>query len=82
MIHVGEQLGKILSISIENPQCTEHPPMYLWYPPILNLNHNAYSIYPRIYVKCESMARGTNVHLTLPELSSEWTLFVGSLVTL
>ena len=34
MIHVGEQLDKILSISIENsdvlniPQCTEHPPMY------------------------------------------------------
>ena len=34
MIHVGKQLDKILSISIENsdvlniPQCTEHPPMY------------------------------------------------------
>ena len=34
MIHVGEQLDKILSISIENsdvlniPRCTEHPPMY------------------------------------------------------
>ena len=34
MIHVGEQLNKILSISIENsnvlniPRCTEHPPMY------------------------------------------------------
>ena len=34
MIHVGEQLDKILSISIENPdvlnipQCTEHLPMY------------------------------------------------------
>ena len=34
MIHVGEQLDKILSISIENPdvlnipQCTEHPLMY------------------------------------------------------
>ena len=46
MIHVGEQLDKILSISIENsdilniprcthdiPQCSEHPPMYSWYPP-------------------------------------------------
>ena len=60
MIHVGEQLDKILSISIENsdvlkspdvvmispdvlmissqythgiPQCTEHLPMYSWYPP-------------------------------------------------
>ena len=46
MTHVGEQLDKILSISIENsdvlnipwcthdiPQCTEHPPMYSWYPP-------------------------------------------------
>ena len=34
MIHVGEQLDKIFSISIENsdvlniPRCTEHPPMY------------------------------------------------------
>ena len=34
MIHVGEQLDKILSISIENsnvlniPRYTEHPPMY------------------------------------------------------
>ena len=34
MIHVGEQLDKILSISIENSdvlnilRCTEHPPMY------------------------------------------------------
>ena len=34
MIHVGEQLNKILSISIENSnvlnisRCTEHPPMY------------------------------------------------------
>ena len=34
MIHVGEQLDKILSISIENSnvlnisQCTEHLPMY------------------------------------------------------
>ena len=34
MIHVGEQLDKILSISIENsdvlniPRFTEHPPMY------------------------------------------------------
>ena len=34
MMHVGEQVGKNLSISIENPYvlniapCTEHPPMY------------------------------------------------------
>ena len=34
MMHVGEQVGKNLSISIENPnvlnilRCTEHPPMY------------------------------------------------------
>ena len=28
-------------------------------PPSLNLNHNAYSIFPRIYVRRESMARGT-----------------------
>ena len=39
MIHVGEQLDKILSISIENsdvlniPQCTHYiPPIYSWYP--------------------------------------------------
>ena len=34
MIYVGEQVGKNLSISIENsnvlntPRCTEHPPTY------------------------------------------------------
>ena len=28
-------------------------------PPGLNLNHNAYSIFPRIHVRRESMARGT-----------------------
>ena len=34
MMHVGEQVGEDLSISIENPDvlniphCTEHPPMY------------------------------------------------------
>ena len=39
MMHVGEQVGKSLSISIENPdvlsipQCTEHPPMYSWHSP-------------------------------------------------
>ena len=39
-IHVGEQLDKILSISIENSdvlnisRCTHDiPPMYSWYPP-------------------------------------------------
>ena len=31
-------------------------------PPGLNLNHNAYSIFPRIHVRRESMARGTKVH--------------------
>ena len=44
MMHVGEQVGRNISISIENsdllniPQCThaisrctEHPPMYSWY---------------------------------------------------
>ena len=41
MIHVGEQLDKILSISIENPnvlnipRCTHDiPPMHSWYPPM------------------------------------------------
>ena len=35
----GGALDKILSISVENsdvlniPRCTEHPPMYSWYPP-------------------------------------------------
>ena len=24
----GKQIDKSLSVSIENPQCTEHPPMY------------------------------------------------------
>ena len=46
MIHVGEQLDKILSISIENsdvlniPRCTHDIPlMYSWYPPdVLNIS--------------------------------------------
>ena len=33
-------------------------------PPSLNLNHNAYSILPRIHVRRESMARGTQEHFT------------------
>ena len=52
MIHVGEHINKILSISIENsnvlnipdvlmisPQCTHDiSPMYSWYPPdVLNI---------------------------------------------
>ena len=44
MMHVGEQVGENLSISIENPnvlnipQCAHHiPPMYSWYcPDVLN----------------------------------------------
>ena len=42
MIHVGEQLDKILSISIENPnvlmispRCTEHPPDVLMVSPTM-----------------------------------------------
>ena len=40
MIHVGEQLDKILSISIENsdvlniPRCTEYPPITHDIPPM------------------------------------------------
>ena len=42
-------------------------------PPSLNLNHNTCSIFPRIHVRCESMAH-RNI-LLLPKLS-EWTLQV------
>ena len=43
-------------------------------PPSLNLNHSAYSIFHRIHVRRESMARGSRGYmLTLPELN-EWTL--------
>ena len=44
MIHVGEQLDKIFSISIENsnvlniPRCTEHPPMYWTSPDVLMIS--------------------------------------------
>ena len=31
-------------------------------PPSLNLNHNTYSMLPRIHVSRESMARGTKEH--------------------
>ena len=52
-----------------------HPVLEHGLPPRLNLNHNAYSIFPRIDVRRESMARGTYIRniLPLPELS-EWTL--------
>ena len=56
VIHVGEKLDKILSISIENPyvlnipRCTKHhqcthgiPPMYSWYPPdVLNTHYTGW----------------------------------------
>ena len=55
IIQMGEQLDKILSISIENsnvlniPQCTDHLPMYSWYPPdVLNINRYTQGI-PLIY---------------------------------
>ena len=37
---------------------------------MLNLNHNAYSIFPRIHVKCESMALGTKVHFNFDRAQS------------
>ena len=61
MIHVGEQLDKILSISIENsdvlniprcthdiPRCTHDiPPMYSWYPSdVLNIPQCTHGIPP------------------------------------
>ena len=36
-----------------------HPVPEHGLPPSLNLNHNVYSIFPRIHVGRESMARGT-----------------------
>ena len=33
-------------------------------PPSLNLNNTAYSIFPHIHVRRESMARGTQEHFT------------------
>ena len=55
MIHVGEQLDKILSISVENsdvlniPRCTEHPLMYSRYPPnVLNIHRCTHGI-PLMY---------------------------------
>ena len=54
-----------------------HPVLEHGLPPSLNLTHNAYSIFPRIYVRRESMARGTWEHFTFPELS-EWTLHLYS----
>ena len=64
MIHVGEQLDKILSISIEDsdvlniPRCTHDiPPMYSWYPPM-------YSWYPpnvlMVYPRCTEHPRCTH----------------------
>ena len=39
-----------------------HPVLEHGLPLSLNLSHSAYSIFPRIHVKRESMARGTKVH--------------------
>ena len=39
-----------------------HPVLEYGLPPSPNLNHNAYSIFPHIHVRCESMARDTKVH--------------------
>ena len=50
-----------------------HPVLEHGLPPRLNLNHNAYSIFPRIHVRRESMARAHRNISPLPELS-EWTL--------
>ena len=41
-----------------------HPGLEQGLPPSLNLNHNAYWIFPRILVRRESMARGTLEHFT------------------
>ena len=41
-----------------------HPVLEHGLPPSLNLNHNAYLIFPRIHVKRESMAHGTYEHFT------------------
>ena len=56
MIHVEEQLNKIISVSIENsdvlsiPRCThDMPPMYSWYPPdVLNIPWCTHGIPPHV----------------------------------
>ena len=47
-----------------------HPVLEHGLPPSLNLNHNAYSIFPRIHLRRESMAVAAHRNiLPLPELS-------------
>ena len=50
-----------------------HPVLEHVLPPSLNLNHNAYAIFPRIHVRCETWHAAQRYIPTLPELS-EWTL--------
>ena len=50
-----------------------HPVLEHGLPPSLNLNHNAYSIFPRIHVRREAWHAAHRKISSLPELS-EWTL--------
>ena len=56
-MHVGEQVGKNLSISIENPNvlnissCTNIPLMYSWYlPNVLNIPRCTHDIPPDVFM--------------------------------
>ena len=49
------------------------PRFPLCLPPSLNLNHNAYSTFPHIHVKCESIACSTKIDFNF---ASEWTLHI------
>ena len=49
------------------------PVLEHWLPPSLNLNHNAYTIFPRIHVGRENMARSTKVYFSLAK--AQWMDF-------
>ena len=61
----GEGTNQLLSTLLRNFVVFSLPLLLVFehaVPLSLNLNHNAYSIFPCIHVKCESMAPGTKVH--------------------
>ena len=56
---VAEVVNKSLKADCTDFMHYFHPMIEHGLPPSLNLNHNAYSIFPRIQVRRKSMARGT-----------------------
>ena len=75
--HYGSLLSQRKNVLVKQPIYVAIVMVMHYFHPVLehglNLNHNAYSVFPRIHLRRESMARSTRYISTLPVLS-EWTL--------